>query len=208
MTNPPEQLADELITTNKTKHTSGNPLMRYAIGNLHSTVRELLPADAKDILEVGVGEGFSTYDVLHDRPQVRSFGGDLNPDSVHEAVRRFTPMRYSVFNAKQLPFPTNSMDAIYSLEVLEHIPGPEEAVREYMRVAREYLLVSVPNEPMFRIQRMLSGKGLTMLGDHPEHVNHWSLGGMQRFLTAQGLQVVKAVSPPPFAWSVILCRID
>ena len=201
------ELAGELTTTNKTKHTSKNPLMRYAIGNLHQTVRDLLPTDVKTVLEVGVGEGFSTYDVLHDRPQVNSFGGDLNAESVHEAVNRFTPMHYSVFNAKQLPFPTNSMDAIYSLEVLEHIPQPEEAVREYMRVAREYLLISVPNEPMFRVQRMLSGKGLRMWGDHPEHVNHWSLGGMQTFLSAQGLTIVRAVSPPPFAWSVILCRI-
>jgi len=202
------KLTTELITTNKTKHTSNNPLMRYAIGNLHQAVRELLPADVKTVLEVGVGEGFSTYDVLHDRPDVSSFGGDLNPASVQEAINRFTPMRYSVFNAKQIPFPSKSMDAIYSLEVLEHIPQPEEAVQEYMRVAREYLLISVPNEPMFRIQRMLSGKGLSMWGDHPEHVNHWSLKGMKQFLGAQGLQVVKAVSPPPFAWSVILCRVN
>jgi len=196
-----------MTTTNKTKHSSSNPIMRYAIGNLHRTVRDLLPVTATRILEVGVGEGFSAQDVLGDRTDLHSYGGDLHTPSVDEAASRYPPMHYSVFDAKHLPFPSNSVDLIYSLEVLEHIPQPADAVREFMRVARSHLLISVPNEPIFRIQRMMQGKGLSAWGDHPEHVNHWSLGGMRRFLDAQGLRVVTATSPPPFAWSVILCEV-
>jgi 2-polyprenyl-3-methyl-5-hydroxy-6-metoxy-1,4-benzoquinol methylase len=97
------------------------------------------------------------------------------------------------------------VDAVFSLEVLEHIPQPERALQEMMRVTRKYVLISVPNEPVFRIQRLLSGKGLRMWGDHPEHVNHWSFWGIQRFLAANGLHIITARTPPPFAWSVVLC---
>lgn len=192
-------------TTNKTKHQSGNPLMRMAINQFHTTVRDLLP-DAQTVLEVGCGEGFSAHAALAGRTHIRSFGGDLFPSAVKEARLRFPTMRYCVLDATRLPFPDESMDAVFSLEVLEHLPDPGAAVREIMRVSRRYVLLSVPNEPIFRIQRLLSGKGILLLGDHPEHVNHWSLAGFRRFVESQNLTVLRAVSPPPFAWSVLLCQ--
>lgn len=196
----------EPITTNKAKHSSGNPLMRRAIHNLHHTVRGLFPLDVRRALEVGVGEGFSTADVLAGTDVV-SYGGDLNLESVREARERYPHMGYAIFDATALPFPDGCVDLVYSLEVLEHIPQPERALHEMCRVSRRYVLISVPNEPVFRIQRLLSGKGLTRWGDHPEHVNHWSFWGIQRLLRANGLDIIAARSPFPFAWSVVLAQI-
>ena len=194
------------LTTNEAKHASRNPMMRYAIANLHRTVRALLPDQIESVLEVGVGEGYSTADVLRHRPNIRSVGGDLNIASVLEARQRFPAMHYAMFDATHLPYADHSVDTVFSLEVLEHIPQPERALQEMIRVTRKYVLISVPNEPMFRIQRLLSGKGLRMWGDHPEHVNHWSFQGIQRFLTSNDLHILTAYTPPPFAWSVVLCQ--
>lgn len=195
----------EATAANKTKHTSSNPLMRWSISRFHETVRDLLPA-AQMVLEVGCGEGFSAQAALGGRPGMRSFGGDLFLDVVREARIRFPSMRYCVLDATRLPFADSCVDVVFSLEVLEHLPDPGAAVRELMRVSRRYVLLSVPNEPIFRIQRFMSGKGILLLGDHPEHVNHWSLWGFRQFVEAQGLTVLQAVSPLPFAWSVLLCE--
>ncbi len=204
MTSPSK--ANEALTTNKSKHQSGNPLMRWSIQQFHRTVRDLLP-DVTNVLEVGCGEGFSTQAVLSGHRELTGFGGDIDREAVAEARIHFPSAHYSVFDATRLPFPDNSVDAIFSLEVLEHLPDPVAAVREFQRVSRRYMLLSVPNEPVFRIQRMLSGKGIRQWGDHPEHVNHWSLWGFQRFIAEQGIFVEQAVSPPPFAWSILLCKI-
>lgn len=179
--------------------------MNLAIERFHQTVRATLP-QATNILEVGCGEGFSTQAVLANR-SLQSFAGDIFHGPVEEAKLRYPDAHYSVLNALTLPFPDQSFDGIFSLEVLEHLDDPARAIQEFKRVARFFLLLSVPNEPIFRIQRLMSGKGIANWGDHPEHVNHWSLRSFQGFLQGQGLKIEKAVSPAPFAWSIVLCRI-
>lgn len=197
-----------IVATNKVKHVSKNPLMRWSIHQFHDRVRTLLPSDVAQVLEVGCGEGFSAQAVLTDRPQITSYGGDLSFEAVIEARIRFPAMRYGVIDATRLPYRDKSVDLIFSLEVLEHLPQPDVAIREFKRVSRRYLLLSVPNEPIFRGLRMASLKGLRQFGDHPEHVNHWSLFGFKRFLQTQGLRIAQPSSPFPFAWSIVLCEID
>lgn len=197
----------ETIATNKVKHASGNPFMRWAIHQFHTKVAELLPDGLDTVLEVGCGEGFSSSAILSHRMEWHLLGGDISFEAVQEARSRFPAMHYGIIDATQLSYPDQSVDLILSLEVLEHIPQPERAVQEYMRVSRRYLLLSVPNEPIFRGLRLASGKGIRMLGDHPEHVNHWSIWGFRRFLEGCGLQVVATASPFPFSWSIILCEM-
>lgn len=193
-------------STNKEKHSSGNPFMVFAINRFHQTVRAMLPPDARRILEAGCGEGFSAQAILSGREDTRSFGGDLSEAAVREATKRFPPMRYSVIDATQLPFPDRAFDAVFSLEVLEHLPDASKALREYTRVSRRWLLLSVPNDPVYRALRLASGKGLNMWGDHPEHVQHWHYFSFTRFVQRHGLNVRKVASPFPFAWTIILCE--
>jgi hypothetical protein len=50
-------------------------------------------------------------------------------------------------SATDIPFADNSFDLAFSSEMLEHLSSPdlEKAAREMVRVARKYLLISVPN---------------------------------------------------------------
>ena len=181
--------------------------MRRAIHQFHQTVHDLLPDDVTSVLEAGCGEGFSAEAVLGDR-SIPSFGGDLSFDATREARIRFESMRYSVLDVTRLPFTSGGVDAVFSLEVLEHLPKPELALQEYARVARKYVLLSVPNEPFFRSLRFLSGKNLAQWGDHPEHIQHWFLTGFRRFVeSSANLHVIKSASPFPFAWSILLCQV-
>lgn len=198
------------LSTNKRKHTSGNPFMRYAIHQFHQHVRQLLETvQASTLLEVGCGEGFSSQEILTNSPIIqKSYGGDISFAATIEAQKRFSQMVYHVLDATALPFLSDSVDVVMSLEVLEHLPEPEKAVQEYMRVSRKYLLLSVPNEPIFRGLRFVSGKGIMQLGDHPEHIQHWSIWGFKRFVTEQKLNILASASPFPFSWSIVLCEIQ
>ena len=44
-------------------------------------------------------------------------------------------------------FPRHSFDVITMLEVLEHIPEVEQAVRAAVRMARQYIVITVPSKP-------------------------------------------------------------
>lgn len=192
---------------NKAKHASGNPLMRLALSNFHGQVLRLLPAGVDRVLEVGCGEGYSAEAVLSKRHFPLLAGGDISAPALKEARSRFPAMHYHVLDATHLPFRDKSVDLVMALEVLEHLRNPQNAVSEFRRVSRRYLLLSVPNEPIFRLLRMASGKGLSRLGDHPEHVQHWSLSGFAEFLRQQGLRTLAVTTPIPYSWSVVLCEV-
>ena len=193
-------------STNKDKHSSGNPFMAYSINRFHEKVRAMMPPEARRVLEVGSGEGFSTSAILSGRANTQALGGDLSEAALYEAARRFPAARYHVMDATRLPFRDNAVDLIFSLEVLEHLPEASNALKEFRRVTRRWLLLSVPNDAVYRALRIASGKGLTMWGDHPEHVNHWSYPGFMHFLQRHALNVRQAASPFPFAWTIILCE--
>jgi SAM-dependent methyltransferase len=180
--------------------------MAYAIQRFHTAIREMMPSEAGRVLEVGCGEGFSAKAVLDGRANITAFGGDLSEQAVHEAAARFPPMKYNVMDATRLPFKDNAVDLVFSLEVLEHLPHADQALKEYARVSRRWLLLSVPNDAIFRALRLASGKGLTMWGDHPEHVNHWGVSGFKGFVQRHGLNIRRVTVPFPFVWTIILCE--
>src|SRR5262249_56974014 len=73
-----------------------------------------------------------------------------------------------------LTFADGSYDVVCAIEVLEHLERPGDALSEMSRVAGRALLLSVPNEPSWRISHMAAGKNLRALGNTPGHINHWS----------------------------------
>ena len=197
-------MTGKMISSNEAKHASRNPLMRIALENFHRHVRALIPTDVNSICEIGTGEGFSAEAVFRDGAHTTLTGCDISLDAVQQAKYRLPEMKLLQSDAAQLPFSTRAFDLIVSLEVLEHLTEPAAAVGEFMRVSKRYLLLSVPNDPVFRTLRLATGKGWDQLGDHPEHVQHWTAPSFQKFLAAQGLYIKKVSVPFPYAWTIVL----
>ena len=91
-----------------------------------------------------------------------------------------------------------------AIEVLEHVPEPETTLGEMARVARRWLLVSVPREPLWRGLNMARGAYWGALGNTPGHLNHWSKRGFVELLGRYGT-VEEARSP--FPWTMLLVRL-
>lgn len=97
------------------------------------------------ILDVGCGPGI----VLGQVPQGELHGVDLSSHLVAMARERLGDRAHiKRASAEELPFDSNSFDAVFCTEVLEHTLNPDKAVAECVRVLKPggRLVLSVPNE--------------------------------------------------------------
>ena len=187
------------------KYGSTNPVVRRLMANFEATLDELFQTAAPEsLLDVGCGEGVLTqkWAARIDGPVV---GIDLDDPQLHaEWEKRSAPnLSYRVMKAENLPFADAEFDVAAAIEVLEHVPDPAHTVAEMARVARRWLLVSVPREPLWRALNMARGAYLRDLGNTPGHLNHWSKRSFVELLSRHG-KVVEARSP--FPWTMLLVR--
>jgi SAM-dependent methyltransferase len=190
------------------KYGSTNPVVRRLMARFEGTLDELFTqADPQSLLDVGCGEGVLTHkwaQRLGDERRV--VGIDLDDPALHaEWAKRTAPnLEYRVMKAENLPFADGEFDAATAIEVLEHVPDAEHTVAEMARVAKRWLLVSVPREPLWRGLNMARGAYWKDLGNTPGHVNHWSKRSFVALLSRHG-EVVQARSP--FPWTMLLVRL-
>lgn len=102
------------------------------------------------LIDVGSGRGVFLFPFLDQFPWVAVTALDIRKDRTEflEAVHRGGIENLTVLNADicTFPFPENSVDAVTMLEVLEHIPSVEKAVEAAVRMARKYVVVTVPSK--------------------------------------------------------------
>jgi len=109
-------------------------LMRLAL-----VMDALPPAQGGTVLDVGCGPGpYALYCVAKG---YRYHGVDISDKMIDEARQRFGVLKdaeFSVSDARRLPFPSDSIDVVLCLGVLEYVPPELEAdyLREIARVLK------------------------------------------------------------------------
>lgn len=192
-------------TTNYLKHSNTNPIQKALIGNFYKEFFKLVkPLRPITVLDVGCGEGFTLKKLEEKKIGKRNEGIDYSAEAIKIGKKIYPELALSKGDVYKLQYEDNSFDLVICTEVLEHLTDPAKAVEEMKRVSAKYIVFSVPNEPFFILANFLRGKYLKNLGNHPEHINHWTMWGFEKFLKSHGLTVVK--SRHPFAWSLILAK--
>jgi SAM-dependent methyltransferase len=189
------------------KYGSSNPVVRRLMAGFHGTLEELWSQAApQSILDVGCGEGVLTVEWAERLGERRIVGIDLDDPKLRaEWERRRRPnLEFRVEEATSLSFAEDEFDMATAIEVLEHVPEPEATVAEMARVAKRWLLVSVPREPLWRGLNMARGAYWGSAGNTPGHVNHWSKRSFTAMLGRYGT-VEQARSP--FPWTMLLVRV-
>lgn len=190
---------DPAATTNYQKFHTANPIARRMIGGFFDRLRSTIePMQASSVLDAGCGEG-ETVARLRDALPKRIVAIDVDPTAVEFTARRFPKLEVSRASVYELPFDDDAFDLVLCLEVLEHLDEPDRALAELVRVSSRHLVVSVPDEPWFRLGSLARGKHVRRLGNHPEHVNHWSPRTFRPFLEAE-LRLVRVERA--FPWLV------
>jgi 2-polyprenyl-3-methyl-5-hydroxy-6-metoxy-1,4-benzoquinol methylase len=189
------------------KYGSAHPVVRWLMAGFEGALAQLFDrADPGSVLDVGCGEGVLTEQWARRLGTGRVTGIDLDdPKLAAEwATRRRANLEFRTLEPPRLPFDADRFDLAAAIEVLEHVPDPEQTLGEMARVARHHLLVSVPREPLWRALNVARGAYVRQLGNTPGHVNHFSQRSFVSLLGRYG-DVVETRSP--FPWTMLLVRV-
>jgi 2-polyprenyl-3-methyl-5-hydroxy-6-metoxy-1,4-benzoquinol methylase len=130
-------------------------------------------------------------------------GIDQSREAIAEARERLGPsVDLRVGDAAELG-DNEIYDLVIMIEVLEHIMRPDRILAVLKSLTRRHVLVSVPDEPWFRLMNLLRLKNVARFGNDPEHVNHWGHRQFERFISEQFsvLETKRA-----FPWTLVLAE--
>ncbi|RJQ38221.1 class I SAM-dependent methyltransferase [Candidatus Microgenomates bacterium] len=193
----------EKLTTNFSKHKSKNPIQKLLINNFyHNLIKLMETIKPESILDAGCGEGFTLNKLFEHKIGKKLEGIDGSEIAVSIGKKMFPNLTLKKGDIYKLPFNENSFDLVICTEVLEHLENPEKALNEIIRVSKKNIIVSVPNEPFFRLSNFLRGKNLKRFGNDPGHINNWGIFSFKKLIRGQNLKIKKIELP--FPWIMLL----
>jgi len=127
--NPDLWKADEFETSDQQ--------VRFAI------TASLIPADAKSLLDIGCGNGAFMAFLEQRSSSIQMLGVERSNAARDAAICSSLVVDGSI---DSLQYDDRTFDLLSALEVIEHLPWGvyEQALKEMERVARKYILISVP----------------------------------------------------------------
>jgi ubiquinone/menaquinone biosynthesis C-methylase UbiE len=101
------------------------------------------------VMDVGCSSGFLVEDLLREIPQASIIGADYLPNVVLSAARRVRGAPFLQFDLRNCPLPTDCLDGVTALNVLEHIDDDFKALQEIYRILQRGGLahIEVPADP-------------------------------------------------------------
>ena len=135
-------------------HCEDMIMMRYII--TYHIMNALGTLNFSSFLDVGGAEGYKAALVRKIfNVSVRSC--DLSKEATRRAEQIFGVPGEPV-DIVNLPYEDNSFDVVLCAETLEHVADIKAATRELVRIARKAVVITVPQEPLERIERNIREK--------------------------------------------------
>lgn len=130
-----------------------DPLQRHWHKKRFKEIGKLIEPVKGEVLDVGSADGMFSKVILDKSKASKLIGIDVVKSSVDWAKKhwkRNKRMRFMVGDAEDLKFKTNTFDAVFCLEVLEHVYQPKKALKEFKRVMKKggYGVFLVPSDSL------------------------------------------------------------
>lgn len=200
------------ISSNQNKHQTKNPLRKLLLNNFHAVLKSLIVENTnlRSVLEIGCGEGFVLEYLTNHMEIPTIIGTDISDEAVEKAKNRLPQAYFKTadlssgnFAEALSQFEQPQFDLCLCLEVLEHILDYNKALENLKNIPAETFIISVPNEPFFKLSNLVALKNVKTLGNDPEHVNNWT---SQQFKTLLEQHFTVISCHYPFPWQMYLCK--
>jgi ubiquinone/menaquinone biosynthesis C-methylase UbiE len=186
------------------KYEDTNPISKYLVDNYFKSVAKLIEKinEINSAHEIGAGEGRSTNRL---KQMVLNLSASEYVDDLVLLAKKNNP-DLNIFQESiyKLKIDDNSVELVFLLEVLEHLDYPEIALEEIKRKTRQYLILGVPREPLWRFLNICRFKYLRNFGNTPGHLNHWSKKSLIKLIEKKFGKVIAIESPIP--WTIVLAE--
>lgn len=202
------------------KYHSVNPIVKWMMRGFKESISELLEQTGKKfahICETGCGEGEITTFIKGLYPEADIDAFDISEKVIKEAGNRIKNINFFTGNIYTMKvcnleskvthiLEKGKYDLVVCSEVLEHLEEPERALRNIKELCAEngFVLLSVPNEPIWRICNMARGKYWRNFGNTPGHIQHWTKRTFCRMIAQNGMKIVSVRAP--FPWTMVLAE--
>lgn len=189
------------------KYATKSLIARYLVRGFERSLKHCVGLVAPhSIHEVGCGEGYLALQWVKSGYQVK--GSDFSEKAIAMVRKNALAMNLDpdIFYKRdiyELNPETDAADLIVCCEVLEHLENPELALQTLTSITRKYIVLSVPNEPLWSCMNIARGKYLSNFGNTPGHRQRWS---RKRFvaLVSQYCRIYLVNKPTP--WTMLLCE--
>jgi len=141
-----------------------------------------MPKDARKVFDIGAGYGYIER-LLSKNSHIKIFGNDISGNAVKNLRKRFEG-NFRLESIYSMKYPKHSFDAIFALEVFEHVPPSKifKLMSDIKNLLRKngYLILSVP-----------TNEGLEKMRDNPNgHVRMYTEALISAELKMAGFEVV------------------
>jgi O-antigen/teichoic acid export membrane protein/ubiquinone/menaquinone biosynthesis C-methylase UbiE len=184
------QFADSRLIPDWDEYTSQLVLKRAITG----TNVDLLKNYARGkVLDAGCGTGIRLNQVATWSGVELAVGVDIGMPGLRYAKQNCPAISVICASVYNLPFKDEQFDFIYSIDVVEHLDDPQNALKEFYRVCKTnaYLFIQTPNYPIKRLYdflHFLKGSRDT-LWDDPTHVSKLNSNKLVKLLVEVGFKV-------------------
>ena len=169
-----------------------NLFQKYWHSRRFNEVKKIIKPVSGSVLDVGCHSGTFTNVILSKMGSNNIYGVDISPEAIRLAKKRIPFGHFEVADAAKLPFKNDFFDAVFCLEVLEHVDDPVAALKEIYRVMKQgsYGVILVPSDnKLFKLVWFL----WTMY--YPvwrhAHVQSYSNGTLEKIIQGLNLKIKK-----------------
>lgn len=170
--------SDELYDWCLLEYASTNRITKTLISRFYNVIQmkilQPIKADISKILEIGCGAGESSLRIQKMVDGVIYDATEFDIRYIEAIRKRGIPINVSQEDVYNIKRESSSYDCVIMLEVLEHLENINLALSELFRVSSRYVIISVPNEPLWRTLNFLRGKYIADFGNTPGHINHFN----------------------------------
>lgn len=146
------------------------------------------------ILDIGCASGYLTSQIASFFPTAEVFGIDVYKNAIEYGQRIYPNIKFKVVDAHKLPFNNQTFDLITCIETLEHLEGPEGALREMYRCLKDdgkILIGQDTDNLLFKIIWLIWTRSTGKVWND-SHIHPYRPGELERLIEAYGLKISKS----------------